>query len=218
MATIYLPGNALPESAVPGPGTHHFDHKLTASLAGPSVEVPAATNSTSPTLNSKPSITIPLPPSNHQQQPTVDAIVLCRVTRIQSRQANVSILVVGDAVCRGEWAGVVRYVELWGKENVEMTWAKEFTLISMAYSVQDIRATEKDKVKVGESFRPGDIVRAQVISLGDQSNYYLSTASNHLGVVMAASEAGNAMYPVSWKQFKDPITGDLERRKVAKPF
>ena len=56
------------------------------------------------------------------------------------------------------------------------------------------------------------------ISLGDQSNYYLSTARNELGVVMAASEAGNAMYPVSWKEFRDPVTGEMEARKVAKPF
>ena len=56
------------------------------------------------------------------------------------------------------------------------------------------------------------------ISLGDQSNYYLSTARNELGVVMATSEAGNAMYPVSWKEFRDPVSGETELRKVAKPF
>lgn len=56
------------------------------------------------------------------------------------------------------------------------------------------------------------------ISLGDQTAYYLSTASNHLGVIMATSEAGNAMYPVSWKEYRDPHTGLSESRKVAKPF
>ncbi|EOA98486.1 3'-5' exoribonuclease CSL4-like protein, partial [Anas platyrhynchos] len=57
---------------------------------------------------------------------------------------------------------------------------------------EDIRATEKDKVEVYKSFRPGDIVLAKVISLGDaaQSNYLLSTAENELGVVVARSEAG----------------------------
>lgn len=35
---------------------------------------------------------------------------------------------------------------------------------------------------------------------------------------MAVSEAGNAMYPVSWKEYKDPVTGVSEARKVAKPF
>ena len=56
------------------------------------------------------------------------------------------------------------------------------------------------------------------ISLGDQSNYYLSTARNELGVIMATSEKGNTMYPISWKEFKDPVTGETETRKVAKPF
>lgn len=55
------------------------------------------------------------------------------------------------------------------------------------------------------------------ISLGDQANYYLSTASNELGVIMATSEAGNDMVPISWKEYKDPETGISELRKVAKP-
>lgn len=56
------------------------------------------------------------------------------------------------------------------------------------------------------------------ISLGDQANYYLSTAQNELGVVMATSEDGNTMFPISWKEYKDPETGLTEPRKVAKPF
>ncbi|KAI8961544.1 hypothetical protein F5Y11DRAFT_223287 [Daldinia sp. FL1419] len=124
--------------------------------------------------------------------PEVGNIVLCRVTRITPRHASVAILVVGDTVLEAEWQGLVR--------------------------AQDVRATEKDRVKIYESFRPGDIVRAQVISLGDQANYYLSTASNELGVIMATSEAGNPMFPVSWKEYKDPETGLSEPRKVAKPF
>lgn len=35
---------------------------------------------------------------------------------------------------------------------------------------------------------------------------------------MATSEAGNVMYPVSWKEYKDPETGMSEPRKVAKPL
>ena len=56
------------------------------------------------------------------------------------------------------------------------------------------------------------------ISLGDQSNYYLTTGKNELGVVMAKSEAGNTMVPISWREFRDPVTGGRESRKVAKPF
>ncbi|POR36432.1 Exosomal core protein CSL4 [Tolypocladium paradoxum] len=107
------------------------------------------------------------------------------------KQAIVVIQQVGGTVLQTEWQGVIR--------------------------VQDVRATEKDKVKMYESFKPGDVVRAQVISLGDQANYYLSTASNELGVIMATSEAGNDMVPVSWKEYKDPETGLRSRVERALP-
>lgn len=89
-----------------------------------------------------------------------------------------------------------------------------------------MRATEKDKVVVGEAFRVGDVVRAVVISLGDQRDYYLSTAGNEFGVLLAWSEGdgfggggatvGRLMEPVSWQEMRDPVTGKGERRKVAK--
>ena len=69
--------------------------------------------------------------------------MLCRVTRLTTKQANVAILVVGDGeqgrVCADDWAGVVRR--------------------------EDVRATEKEKVVVGESFRVGDVVRGVVVCL-----------------------------------------------------
>lgn len=64
----------------------------------------------------------------------------------------------------------------------------------------------------------GDVVRAVVISLGDERAYYCSTARNELGVVLAWSEGtGEAMVPVSWREFEDLGTGRREGRKVAKP-
>ncbi len=52
-----------------------------------------------------------------------------------------AILVVGDGeagrVCADEWAGVLRR--------------------------EDVRATEKEKVVIGESFRVGDVVRGVVV-------------------------------------------------------
>ncbi|KAK8591384.1 hypothetical protein V6N13_031430 [Hibiscus sabdariffa] len=58
---------------------------------------------------------------------------------------------------------------------------------------QDVRATEIDKVDMHLSFRPGDIVRAVVLSLGDAQAYYLSTTKNELGVVSAESSAGKQL-------------------------
>ena len=56
-----------------------------------------------------------------------------------------------------------------------------------------------------------------MISLGDERSYYISTAGNELGVIIARSEAGNAMVPASWKEMKDVVNGKGESRKVAKP-
>lgn len=84
--------------------------------------------------------------------------------------------------------------------------------------VVDVRSTEKDKVEIYKSYRPGDLVVAQVISLGDSSGYYLSTAKNELGVVFAKNSlSGLQMYPISWEEMKCPSSGNVEPRKCAKP-
>lgn len=84
-------------------------------------------------------------------------------------------------------------------------------------STQDVRAAEKDKVKIYSSFRPGDIIKAEVISLGDARSYILSTAKNELGVIFATSVAGATMIPISWQEMQCPKTKTIELRKCAKP-
>ncbi|XP_022988236.1 exosome complex component CSL4-like [Cucurbita maxima] len=81
---------------------------------------------------------------------------------------------------------------------------------------QDIRATEIDKVDMHLSFRPGDIVKALVLSLGDARAYHLSTAKNELDVVSAESTAGSVMVPISWTEMQCPLTAQIQQRKVAK--
>ncbi|KAL2142061.1 hypothetical protein VTI28DRAFT_1574 [Corynascus sepedonium] len=224
--TLAIPGQLLgPASRYqPGPGTHLHEANLYASLLGQvHVSQPARAPgpakrltkiTPAPAPAELPTISVSAPRFSSSSSsgaaagsgsgegnrrlkmkrevlPEVGNTVLCRVLRITPRQAVVAILVCGDTVLDAEWQGLIR--------------------------VQDVRATEKDRVRIYESFRPGDIVRAEVISLGDQTNYYLSTAKNELGVVLAVSEAGNTMQPVSWKEFRDPETGATELRKVAQP-
>ncbi|KAL2136387.1 hypothetical protein VTI74DRAFT_4031 [Chaetomium olivicolor] len=220
--TLAIPGQLLGPSSkyLPGPGTHLHESNLYASLLGqvhitqparkpqppgPVKRLTKITPAPVPAPTELPTISV-APYSATQTGggsegaggkkrevlPEVGNVVLCRVIRITPRQAVVAILVCGDTVLDAEWQGLIR--------------------------VQDVRATEKDRVKIYESFRPGDVVRAEVISLGDQANYYLSTARNELGVILATSEAGNTMYPVNWKEYRDPETGMVELRKVAKPY
>ncbi|KAI0051731.1 hypothetical protein FA95DRAFT_1484867 [Auriscalpium vulgare] len=125
--------------------------------------------------------------------PAPNSVVLGSVTRLSPQQAMVSITVVDDVPLPAgeEFTGVIR--------------------------VQDVRATEKDKVKIGDCFRGGDVVKGLVISLGDARSYYITTARNDLGVIFATSEAGATMEPVSWQEMRCPKTGRVERRKCAKP-
>ncbi|XP_027384256.1 exosome complex component CSL4 isoform X2 [Bos indicus x Bos taurus] len=113
------------------------------------------------------------------------------VSSINSRFAKVHILYVGSTPLKNSFRGTIRK--------------------------EDVRATEKDKVEIYKSFRPGDIVLAKVISLGDaQSNYLLTTAENELGVVVAHSESGVQMVPISWCEMQCPKTHTREFRKVAR--
>lgn len=123
--------------------------------------------------------------------PSVGSVVITRVLNISERQAKVSVISVENRLLQEPLNGVIRK--------------------------EDVRAVEKDTVDVFASFRPGDIVRARVISLGESHSHYgLSTDRNELGVIMATSERGYPMGPVSWTEMQCLQTGIRETRKVAK--
>lgn len=153
--------------------------------------------------------------------PKAGSTVLGRVTRVNPRQATVSILVVDGLPCGG--AQATRVGASNNKAAGEGIDGSDFQGIIRA---QDVRSTEKDAVVLAECFRPGDIVRATVISLGDARSYYLSTAQNELGVVHATTRgpsqygwtaAKHVLQPMSWREMADPVTGHVEPRKCAKP-
>jgi exosome complex component CSL4 len=151
--SIAIPGQLLGPASkyLPGPGTHLHEDKLYSSLLGkvtviqpakapgPTKRLTKITPVAPPTA--LPTISVARADGTSEKRevlPEVNNIVLCRVIRIAPRQAVVAILVCGETVLEAEWQGVIR--------------------------VQDVRATEKDRVKIYESFRPGDIVRAEVVS------------------------------------------------------
>jgi exosome complex component CSL4 len=212
LPSIALPGQLLGsiDKYLPGPGTHIHEQQIYASIAGPVLSSPLPKSSQPSSTSSKsaltPLLSISRPPTTTSDPgilgtnsgggapllPSINSIVLARITRLSARFASCEILVIDDVVCREAFQAQIRR--------------------------EDIRATEKDKIQIAESFRVGDIIRGVVISLGDQSSYYVATDSNELGVVLARSEEGRVMYPVSWKEFRDPVSGRAEGRKAAKPF
>ncbi|KAI5294007.1 exosome 3'-_5 exonuclease subunit ski4 (Csl4) [Ascosphaera atra] len=152
---------------------------------------------------SEPSTSKPRPP-RFNTLPTVDSLILGRITRVQKRQATLSILVVLDpesppsAAAEEDRLANILAASASNEPNTSLpTTNAEDLRFQALIRREDVRAVEKDKVDMHASFRVGDIVRAQIISVGDQSYYYASTAGNELGVVMARSEGGDMMFPVS---------------------
>ncbi|KAK1066158.1 exosome 3'-_5 exonuclease subunit ski4 (Csl4) [Friedmanniomyces endolithicus] len=189
-SAIALPGQDLGpvSSHTVGAGAHLYGDHLFASIAGP-----VHTTAPKPPSKAPPTLSITRP-TGALLLPEVGTTVLGRITRTNARQANFAILALGstgDVVLAEPLPAIIRQ--------------------------QDIRLTEIDKVTVAGSFRVGDVVRAVVISLGDERAYFASTARDELGVVMAVSEAGNRMVPMSWREFEEVGgTGKKEARKVAK--
>ena len=124
--------------------------------------------------------------------PAPGDVVLARVTRVEKGAARLAVLAIGAAPVRGEFGAAIR--------------------------AADVRAAQAEGVAMARCFRPGDVVRAQVLSLGDKRHFFLSTQGNELGVVGARSAvSGLPMVAVSWEAMKCPLTGTVEPRKVAAP-
>ena len=213
MSGLYSPGDRVGRriDVSSGTGTYLYNDYVLASLFGPATYTSISDSQPKqrPTRELKENPSAPQRTvqinriKNGIEQvhllPEIGDIVLARVTKATQRHATLVILAIGSnsstdpmVPARDEFPAVIR--------------------------AQDVRMTEKDKVKINSSFRPGDIVRASVLSLGDHSGYYLTTGRNDLGVIYATTEEGLPMYPVSWKEMRCFETGEVQNRKVADPF
>ncbi|XP_043268141.1 exosome complex component CSL4 [Venturia canescens] len=122
--------------------------------------------------------------------PAPGDIVTAMVTLVNQRFCKCTMKCIGDVVLTRPYRGILRK--------------------------EDVRATEKDRVELYKSFRPGDIILARVMPMTEAHTYQLSTAENELGVVVAHSEDGISMVPISWTEMQCPKTLVKEFRKVAK--
>ena len=191
MATFVSPGQLCGEEsagATAGAGTYALSGRVFASRSG--------TLRIEETAPSTKRYTVISPPrrtrggSSSNAVPAVGDVVIGRIERVNPRFAKLAIVCIGNVVLANQFMGTIQ--------------------------VLDIRAFEKDKVDVYGSFRPNDIVRAEVISLGDSRSYFLTTAKDTLGVIYARSLAGAAMVPLSWEEMVCPVTKTREARKIAR--
>lgn len=213
MATPVLPGDIIGsiDTHHAGRGTHSFGSNVCASVVGYVESIPSS-SSRKPTMivshKVRPTAWSTFYPPN--ALPTLNSTVLCRVTRVQQRQATASILCIDPSQ-------IVLLTDSLKHLSVIAS-NHEDGYFAAVLRREDVRFTEKDKIVMNESLRVGDIIRATVISLGDEKSYYISTGGNENGVVVAISEDGNAMLPASWREMRDEVTAKREPRKVARPI
>lgn len=198
-----VPGDRIADSrdTIPGPGTYvDADGAVRACVVGTVSRAPATSGggkdsdvrqgSVSDTRQS--SISVELRSRVRASlMPEVGEIVVCKVVRINPRVANVDIVCTagGAVVLQEACSGIIRK--------------------------EDIREFDKDSVEMFKSVRPGDVVNARVLSLGDSRSYYLSTAENELGVILAKGISGATMVPLTFQEMQCPRTQSREYRKVA---
>lgn len=188
MDKFVAPGDKVGEVAAyrAGHGVYAHNENLVASLVGTLITEKAANGETKPLLR--------VSSSRYEQGapplPEIGSVVTAKITKVTPRAAHVEILVIDGRPLRELFKGTIRQ--------------------------QDVRQTEIDKVEIYKCFAPNDVVRAEVISLGDRHSYFLSTAKNELGVIYAKSRAGMAMVPVNWQEMQCPASKAREFRKVAK--
>ncbi|KAL9105364.1 MAG: hypothetical protein Q9227_009452 [Pyrenula ochraceoflavens] len=209
MATLAVPGQVLGQTSShgAGPGTHVWNSQIVASIAGPTITLPENGPSGKPTITVVRAEGSPIPGlARNETLPALEDIVVCQVTRVQQRQAICSIIAINPS-------DHFRTPE----HLPHLPSTPEDVRFQAILRREDVRMTEKDRIVMNDMFRVGDFVRAQIINLGDERSYYISTAGNEFGVVMAKSESGKSMVPRSWRDMVDAGTGKTELRKVAKP-
>jgi exosome complex component CSL4 len=135
-----IPGQSLGriEDYDVGPGTYMRDGIIRASLLGSQVllKSPQGGKPRLSVISVKASSSSATPSGT--KVPEMGSIILGQITRIQSKAASVAIQIVDGVPCREPFSGLIR--------------------------VQDVRSMDRDAVIMHKCFRPGDLVRAHVIS------------------------------------------------------
>ena len=97
-------------------------------------------------------------------------IITYKIMSINTRSARASIISVGDQPVMDPFPSIIRWCMI-------LYWysCHQFDAWVMYCRAQDVRSENIDSVQIANCFRPGDIVRALVISLGDSRSYFLTT-------------------------------------------
>lgn len=189
-----LPGQKVAEASSNlqiGHGIYEKDGFLIASLPGNLMQSLSNVLSVQNASSSNPHKKV-----HTQVIPVIGQDIIGKIVKITSKYAGVEILSVdGEVPLMESIKGTIR--------------TQDF-----------VEVEEKEIPPTHLAFRPGDLVRARIIGIGDPSaGFLLSTGlSPHLGVIYGKSAAAGApLLPYAWNEMVCSQTGAKEKRKCAKP-
>ncbi len=128
--------------------------------------------------------------------PSIGDTIIGTVNKLTPRYVGVDICVANRTHLGEPFKGTLRCQDIWPPEQRDAP------------------------SQINLAMRPGDLIRARIIGLGDASaGFLLSTAlDERLGVIFAhCLGSGEALVPISWNQMVCPRTGIREYRKPARP-
>lgn len=201
MSQVFVPGTQVPLGANVklGEGLYERHGQIYASRVGVLAVKPSTTEPNS-LVASIESHTLG---ARHALLPHIGQSIIGTVTRITSRYVGIDIQVLESEHSEGRSAyleepfkGTIRSQDVWPADDKDAP-----TQLYLA-------------------FRPGDLVRARIIGVGDASaGFLVSTAAEAtFGVIFArCSASGEPMVAVSWNEMMCSKTGAKEPRKPAKP-
>ena len=188
-----LPGQKVAEigsNLHPGHGIYAKNGYMLASLPGTLMQ------SSSNVLSVQTSSVNPHKKVQTQIIPEIGQEIIGKIVKITTKYAGVDILSVdGEAPLMEPIKGTIRTQDV-------------------------VEVEEKEIPPIHLAFRPGDLVRARIIGVGDPSaGFLLSTGvTPHLGVIYGKSAAAGApLLPHAWNEMVCSQTGSKEKRKCAKP-
>ena len=107
-------------------------------------------------------------------------------------------------------------IQIYGKDS-----SQDYQPCQVSGSIkkENVRSYEVDKMKMEKCIKPGDIVRALVLTGIESHNIYASLAEDDCGVIfLCCSECNIPMTPVNWHQMLCMHCNKVCERKVAKPL
>lgn len=160
--------------------------------------------------------------------PEIGQVVIASVTRLTNKWVGLDIkaIILPDnkddpQPLQEPFKGTMRAMDIWGQKLS----AHEAAAKTTARPLNNPLAAATMEGKLYLSVRPGDLIKAKIIGVGDASaGFMLSTSPEEegegecsLGVIFARCKGsgGEPMHPISWCEMECPLTFIKETRRVA---